>query len=631
MIAAHCAAEPLSRTEVQRLFVCLGHAPGRRQWSQTDGACLFGALARTSGDEETPCRTADGRIVLFEGQLHNHADLAQRFGPASDAALYGAAVWHWGDRADQHVIGHYCAIVVDPAKGSLRLARSPFAAPPLHYRCDARGITASPLLRVVNWQVDGRANADLVMLAQRMLCDFGAEGRGWYEGTGRVPLGRAIDVSAGGVRALWRYDLAASAPPVALSPREAAEAALALLDEAVRQSIADSRQPGALVSGGLDSAQVTASAALALGPGCRLHGFTYGPEAIPEDSLVPGQFADDRPVVAEMAAMHPGLVLHSFANEGQDFRHGQHDLVRAMGSAPPSLGLSWQCHDIYAKARELGCDVMLCGDMGNEGFSNSAPWGAAEYFRRGRWREMALALRHNRGDDRPMWRRFLSLAVLPNLPARLVSALRGWRFGKTDPLWLSAVRPDFAARHGLVEAARSRGLDPGESGISSRRDFWQAFMAEDGQDIAETSLAFELLYGIATRDPTAYRPLMELCHALPTECFLNGGTGRWLAREMARGRLPEAQRLRQEQGAHNLDWHLRIGRARESLLEELDRMEDDPDIADVVDLPRLRALLTDFPEKSTWRPEVRAPYINTLNRGISAGRFIAFAKGRNDI
>ena len=45
----------------------------------------------------------------------------------------------------------------------------------------------------------------------------------------------------------------------------------------------------------------------------------------------------------------------------------------------------------------------------------------------------------------------------------------------------------------------------------------------------------------------------------------------------------------------------------------------------------IRALLTDFPEKSTWRPEVRAPYLNTLNRGISAGRFIAFAKGRNDI
>ena len=132
-------------------------------------------------------------------------------------------------------------------------------------------------------------------------------------------------------------------------------------------------------------------------------------------------------------------------------------------------------------------------------------------------------------------------------------------------------------------------------------------------------------------DPTAYRPLMELCHSLPTECFLSGGTDRWLAREMARGRLPEAQRLRREHGAHDLDWHLRIGRARESLLEELDRMEDDPDIADVVDLPRLRALLTDFPEKSTWRPEVRAPYLNTLNRGISAGRFIAFAKGRNDI
>jgi asparagine synthase (glutamine-hydrolysing) len=156
-------------------------------------------------------------------------------------------------------------------------------------------------------------------------------------------------------------------------------------------------------------------------------------------------------------------------------------------------------------------------------------------------------------------------------------------------------------------------------------------MAEDGQDTAELTEGFARLYGIPRRDPTAYRPLVEFCFGLPTGLYRRNGIDRWLARAMGEGRLPEVQRHNRDQGSHEVDWHLRLGRARADLLDEVTRMEADPDIARVVDLARMRDLLEHFPEHSSWEVAVRGPYSNALRQGISAGRFIAYAKGRNDI
>ena len=60
-------------------------------------------------------------------------------------------------------------------------------------------------------------------------------------------------------------------------------------------------------------------------------------------------------------------------------------------------------------------------------------------------------------------------------------------------------------------------------------------------------------------------------------------------------------------------------------------MATDPDIADMVDLPALRRLLEDFPETDAIASEAALPYFTKLPIGMTAGRFIAYTKGRNDI
>jgi hypothetical protein len=96
---------------------------------------------------------------------------------------------------------------------------------------------------------------------------------------------------------------------------------------------------------------------------------------------------------------------------------------------------------------------------------------------------------------------------------------------------------------------------------------------------------------------------------------------------MAVGRLPDALRCNRDIGLHHPDWPARILRARDDLIEELDRMTGDADIAAMFDLALLRRRLVEFsaPDDSGIIFQTALPL------AIAAGRFIAYAKGRNDI
>ena len=85
----------------------------------------------------------------------------------------------------------------------------------------------------------------------------------------------------------------------------------------------------------------------------------------------------------------------------------------------------------------------------------------------------------------------------------------------------------------------------------------------------------EQMYGIALRDPTAYRPFVEFCLSLPTKMFIRDGEMRWLAKQMAKGIMPEEQRRNALDGWWDADGQLRIRRRRSEWLAELARMEDE--------------------------------------------------------
>jgi len=111
--------------------------------------------------------------------------------------------------------------------------------------------------------------------------------------------------------------------------------------------------------------------------------------------------------------------------------------------------------------------------------------------------------------------------------------------------------------------------------------------------------------------------------------FLRDGTMRWLAKQMAKGIMPEEQRTNLLHGRWDSDWLLRIRRRRRDYLAEIDRLEADERMAAMLDLPRMRAALHDLPDQTELDPQKYFGAELTVPRGLLTARFINWVEGRN--
>ncbi len=267
-------------------------------------------------------------------------------------------------------------------------------------------------------------------------------------------------------------------------------------------------------------------------------------------------------------------------------------------------------------------------EWGNDTFSNTGSWGLVEYFMKLRWRELGAALRSLPDDPRPLWRRFVGESVLPLLPAKAWRWQRRIRGVKDTRELASPLRADYVRSMQLNRRRDSNGPGPGGAVPRSQRQWLATMNGTAYENSIDVWHGFEQLYGIPMRDPALYRPLAEFCFGLPTDLYLHRGVNRWLAREMARGVLPEAQRCNRRSGRHNADWLAKLAPQRDGLRAELERLEQVPELAEMFDFPRLKAALDDWPSETPVGEDALGLQV-AVTRGLTAARFINYVSGRN--
>ena len=633
MLAFYLSNSGVDPAVAQRLGASLGlFAPRSVEVDRGDRS----VLARTCAGGQMPRRgwkaprSAAGTAALFTGWFDNKAEVARELGcdPRDPALVYACAVDLWGADADSRIVGHY-ASVCELADGTLRLARSPYRAPPLHYAEVQQGFAAASVVRVLH------AAGASTRLAPRKLADAlflnMTEDDGWYEGTGRVALGQIVVRSPdGGLRKHRWHDPLDVRPIAPASDVEYLAEAERLLGEAVAAALEGSRQPGAFLSGGLDSSNVAARALRRL-PGRRLPCFTFVPGADWDWIETPAMVGDERAAVEAFARFNPGIEATFVDSPGRNFDHAAEQLFLAMGCSPPSLANVWMHHGIYEAAREQGCDLLLSADLGNQTISNCGDWAPAEYFRRFNWREAWLILRDEPFAQTPPWRRFMVQCLAAQLSDKWWHAWQRLKGRKPQDAnaEIAMVRPDAARRFRLAERARQAGVLYDRPVIGTRRQALIDAFARGDNDAADVELGFTQLYGIRCRDVTAYRPLVEFCSALPTRMYVRGGQQRWLARELGRGMMPEAQREDTRWGFHNADWHARTSKDLGRLRREIEAAGDDPVLNDILDVPRALKAVDEWPETSQYDPESYNRFVMGLPRAVLMARFVRFASGRN--
>jgi asparagine synthase (glutamine-hydrolysing) len=146
---------------------------------------------------------------------------------------------------------------------------------------------------------------------------------------------------------------------------------------------------------------------------------------------------------------------------------------------------------------------------------------------------------------------------------------------------------------------------------------------------AEQVHGYEQVFGLRFRDLAHYRPLIEFCFTIPDDQFVRSGVDRWLARRMARGLLPEAQRTERRYGMHNVDWHARLTPRLPELRACVERMAGQPAVARHIDLARARQLLDTWPEEDPGVSCAADQWRFTLPATVYMARFVDFVTGRN--
>lgn len=571
----------------------------------------------------------DGTFTIMAGTIHRRAETCQRLGIAnrgSPAQIYAELHARYGERVDSLIAGNYVAVQWDPAARSLRIARAPMGQYPIHVWKHAGLVAVSSIPRVL-FAVGSPIDIDRRMLADKLLSNNADHYRSWYVGHSRVPAGTIEIHRPDGVerRKFWSID---ALPKVRFArDEEYVEAVDEKFGRAIDAAFEDDARPAAWLSGGLDSQAVATYAVTRLPAGGKLPTFTSVPMQDYSRGNDADALVDESEHVRALAALYPQIEPSFLPCE--DGRFGEHIERQALlGSWPTSNEAPGQwTHEGLQRAAALGCNTVLSGGFGNMSFSYDGQTGYPTWLRQGRWLHLMRELRLV-GDRRSLLRRFVARSLAPNLPPQLRDALE--RPFKPDIDLFDGPCPlteEFARNSGALEQA---GRDVAKSERVAHSSDWRRHVWEDGMtDGPELQTALCLLYGVQDRDPTAYQPLVELCAGIPDDQYLRGGMQRYLARRLLKGKVPEMVRLEQRRGFQNADWPVRFARQRKDLIAEFERLERDPDLATMIDFPRLRRNLEEWSGESATSLRDALRIYSAVGMGVTAARFVRYMTGRN--
>ena len=265
---------PVAGTLVQRIAARMAHRSPHGIHVHDGGACVlgFGALhaAPQSHLDAQPEALPDGARLVVDGRIDDREALAHALGieradvhSMSDARLFAQAWLRWREELWRHLLGDYALAVWEPAHARLSLLRDRVGVRPLYWaRTPAMLAFASEPEALLG--IDGipsEPNPDRVASNLVPIFDDGDRGATLYKDIRRVMPAELLEADADGnvrLRRTWAFG---PLEPLKLdSPEAYVEAFREVFDDAVRVRLRSPTTPALMLSGGIDSAAVHASA-----------------------------------------------------------------------------------------------------------------------------------------------------------------------------------------------------------------------------------------------------------------------------------------------------------------------------------------------------------------------------------
>lgn len=575
----------------------------------------FAALARLDNREELA-----GALGLTVNEL------AQ----TSDAALLQRTFERWGDAGVARCLGVFAFAHWDGGIRRLTLGRDCLGRRALFYYFGPEFICFATTLGAL-FALPGVPRAiDEVALANFIAINLDEGARTFYRGIERVPSRSLVSIDNTGIhrRHYWTPDLEA-APPYRRD-EDYIERGRELFDVAVAAATRDTPRVAIATSGGLDSSAIAATAARQ-GIAASIVCLCLVPPPGTKIDVGPFRYLDERDKVNDLARLYPQLDIRFVTPALSPSPAHYETRYFATGHLPSLRGdVGWfrGLDDAVSAAQS---PVLLIGNRGNYGLTWPGILSLLELLRAGQWATFARDLRASaRESKRSLPRTFASDIILRAAPAglqRLISRLRGH---DQSVAAYSALSPSFIADAGLTRQWREEGFSPRLGPYDSNPRRWRAYRLFDFNQYSRDmgGLAQEIS-GHEIRDPHADRRLLEFALAVPEPMYHRRGVQRWFARQVFADRLPRTILDEPRRGAQNVTWFRSLNAVRPQLASEIERLETSPLANRLLDLPRLKRLMADWPESDNAAEKRGSEYQLALTRGVHVGRFIRWVEGGN--
>lgn len=577
-------------------------------------------------------RTSDTApfVLLFDGYLINRADLIRDLRLAADArfwpdsALALAALEAWGDQAVARLLGDFALALWDRANRRLLLARDVIGSRPVYYH-QGEGFLAFATTPRALLALPGVPKTLNEARFIRYLVDAPARpGEGFYAAITPLPAAALAVATAADLRVTTYWTPDFNRRLVFKSDADYEAAARELLDQAVAACLRVEGPPVVTLTGGFDSTAVAVTALKFLPEG-RLTTITSVSDPDVPVASRHGAISDERPYVEAFLERYPQVDAHFVSGSGLHHwdTHWQELFLRSGVPWRNIMNLGWMA-PARDKARDLGARVLITGNLGNLTLSwdgrNAVPTAARE----GRWgyalRELrAISRRTGRSFAREFWR----YIVAPHLSRATLSTINQWRGGgAVVPLAnYTPLNPDFLDQPDVAEMLGDYDRPQSLSPIAQRRGIL-AF-AQSANEIIGLGRA---VYGLEQRSPLADRRLLEFCFALPDSQYMQDGIPRRLVRRVVGDQLPPKVLNNTKRGFQCPEYFHRMGLQREELEAALANLEHSPLANRLLDVPRLRKLMAEWPDSA----EAASPaYFAVLHRGLHYGSYFRWLEGGN--
>ncbi len=563
-------------------------------------------------------------ILLFDGRIDNREELADRLGLSpckvkvmADSAMVLKVFERWGERGVEFLLGDFALALWQPLIRTLLLARDPLGMRPLYWyqrpglfafatRCN--GLFVLPGL---SCQICEKRLAEYLAL----LPEEGAES--FYQDIYRVEPGQLLRLHDGKLHSHYYHRFDPEKRIVLASDDEYLDAFREQVERAVRVRLRTRGGIGSQLSGGFDSATVTAVAARLLAEqGQGMSAYTAVPREGYDGPVPKGRIADEGPAASALAARFDNIDHLLVRAADRSPLSGIVERMEKLGRVPRNvLNLIWN-DAILKLVEERGERVLLVAQKGNQSISYNGRSQLHILLQQGDWTEWwreAVALRHRRPDVRWPW--LLKESLAPFMSQRMWRQVSRLFMKTTVSLWdYSMISSPFALRSG-VGAMREFGSRPSISGRQRRINmFYQ-------HDLGDHYAAANSLSNVEMRDPTTDTRLVEFCLAIPEGQYLHHGIDRWLVRRMMVDNFPPETLNEQRKGLQSADWHEGVEAALPEIRRFLKELRDSGRANDYLDFARMEQLLLRWPERAWAKPDGAVSYF-ALFRGLAAAAFI---------